>query len=76
VVHYVQVDYLEQYWERVFIHDSYACRRGKGVHKAVDRPQQFLRQATVNRKRPPCSRSAPNTNSTTGTMHPLWRGLA
>ena len=31
VVRHVLVDYLEQYWERVFFHDSYACRKGKGV---------------------------------------------
>ena len=26
VVHHVLVSYLEKTWERVFIHDSYACR--------------------------------------------------
>lgn len=29
VVHDVLVDYLERFWEPVFIYDSYACRRGK-----------------------------------------------
>ena len=52
VVHHVLVDYLERIWEPIFIHDSYACLRGKGVHKAVDRLQRFIRQATVNGKRP------------------------
>lgn len=48
VVHHVLVSYLERIWEPVFIHDSYACRRGKGVHAAVARLQQFMRQATAN----------------------------
>lgn len=48
VVHHLLVDYLERIWEPVFIHDSYACRRGKGVHAAVLRLQRFLREATAN----------------------------
>ena len=53
VVHHVLVSYLEKTWERVFIHDSYACRKGKGVHAAVARLQAFMRQATAN-----CTRCA------------------
>jgi len=48
VVHHLLVDYLERIWEPIFIHDSYACRPGKGVHRGVARLQQFLRQATAN----------------------------
>lgn len=48
VVHHLLVDHLEAMWEPVFIHDSYACRPGKGVHKAVQRLQQFIRQVTAN----------------------------
>jgi hypothetical protein len=51
VVHHVLVGYLEQHWERVFIHESYACRKGKGVHAAVDRLQRFVRQVTANGQR-------------------------
>lgn len=51
IVHHLVVSHLESYWERVFIHDSYACRRGKGVHVAVDRLQTFVRQVTRNGKR-------------------------
>jgi retron-type reverse transcriptase len=32
VVHHLLVGHLEPRWERRFIHDSYACRRGKGTH--------------------------------------------
>ncbi|WP_353213397.1 RNA-directed DNA polymerase [Rhodovarius sp.] len=52
VVHHVLVSHLEKSWEPVFIHDSYACRKGKGVHVAVDRLQQFMREATANGTRP------------------------
>jgi len=48
VVHHLLVDYLERIWEPIFIHDSYACRRAKGVHRAVERLQGFLRQVTAN----------------------------
>lgn len=52
VVHHVLVGFLEGIWEPLFTHDSYACRKGKGVHAAVARPQQFMRQATANGTRP------------------------
>ena len=42
VVHYVLVEHLENIFERKFIYDSYACRKNKGVHKAVTRLQQFI----------------------------------
>jgi hypothetical protein len=52
VVHHLLVDYLERIWEPIFIHDSYACRTGKGVHAGVQRLQTFIRQATSNGTRP------------------------
>jgi hypothetical protein len=52
VVHHILVSHLEKTWEKIFIHDSYACRKGKGVHAGVMRLQQFMRQATVNGTRP------------------------
>ena len=51
VVHHVLVHELERYWEPVFIHDSYACRKDKGIHKAVDRLTQFIQSASENGKR-------------------------
>ncbi|MDN3524363.1 reverse transcriptase/maturase family protein [Halomonas sabkhae] len=33
---------LEPIWERRFISDSYACRVGKGTHRAADRAQEML----------------------------------
>ena len=43
VVHHALTRVLEPIFERSFIFDSYACRRGKGTHAAVDRCQQFAR---------------------------------
>lgn len=44
VVHHWLVPQLEAIWEPLFIFDSYANRRGKGSHAAVQRLQQFVRQ--------------------------------
>jgi len=43
VMHHALVNILEPIWERRFIGDSYATRKGKGVHAAAQRAQQFLR---------------------------------
>jgi RNA-directed DNA polymerase len=44
VVHHAIVNVLEPIFEKRFIHDSYACRRGKGTHRGILRAQQFLRR--------------------------------
>ena len=44
VVHHALVNVLEPIYERCFIFDSYATRKGKGVHAAVGRAQHFLRR--------------------------------
>lgn len=44
VVHHAIVQLLEPIYERRFIFDSYACRRGKGTHRALDRAQHYLRR--------------------------------
>jgi len=43
VVHHLLVERLEKLYEPIFIHDSYANRKGRGSHAAVDRLQQFMR---------------------------------
>jgi len=52
VLHHLLVSHLEPGWERRFIHDSYACRKGKGNHAAVTRLQEFMRKMSNNRSRP------------------------
>ncbi|NLY15371.1 MAG: RNA-directed DNA polymerase [Gammaproteobacteria bacterium] len=43
VVHHLLVGWLERFYEPVFIHDSFANRRGKGTLAAVQRLQAFTR---------------------------------
>lgn len=45
IVHHALVRVIEPLFERIFIYDSYACRKGKGTHAAVLRLQHFLRSA-------------------------------
>jgi hypothetical protein len=51
VVHHILVSRLEPAWERRFIHDSYACRKGKGTHAAVERLRAFMRKVSANGSR-------------------------
>jgi len=44
VVHHAVCAVLEPLFERSFISDSYACRKGKGSHLALDRARLFSRQ--------------------------------
>jgi len=44
VVHHALVNVLEPLYERRFVFDSYACRRGKGTHRAIQRAQYYLRR--------------------------------
>ena len=48
VVHHVLVEKLEQIYEPIFIHDSYACRKDKGLHKAIGRVREFIRKGSKN----------------------------
>ncbi len=48
ILHHLVVRYFEAIWEPIFIHDSYASRRGKGIHAAVTRLRAFTRQVTHN----------------------------
>lgn len=51
VVHHLLVSRVDPVFEPRFIHDSYACRKGKGVLAASDRLMKFLAQATANGRR-------------------------
>lgn len=44
VVHHAINNFMEPLFERIFIYDSYACRKGKGHHRAVKRLQVFSRK--------------------------------
>jgi retron-type reverse transcriptase len=42
IVHHLLVSQIEQGWEKIFIHDSYACRTEKGAHKAIEKIKRIL----------------------------------
>lgn len=44
VVHHALCNLIAPIWEARFIHDSYACRVGKGTHAALDRATYFARR--------------------------------
>ncbi len=44
VVHHAVMNVIEAPLDRRFIADSYACRKGKGVHVAVDRYQRWAQR--------------------------------
>ena len=50
IIHHLLFEHYERIWEPIFIYDSYSCRKGKGIHLAVDRLQSFIKKATCNNK--------------------------
>jgi len=44
VVQHALMDVVEPIWDKLFIYDSYACRKGKGIHSGSRRTMEFIRQ--------------------------------
>lgn len=44
VVHHALCQVIEPIFERSFLYDSYACRKGKGTHAAVERASSYARR--------------------------------
>ena len=44
VVHHALCNVIEPIFDKSFIYDTYACRKGKGTHRAVERFTQFCRK--------------------------------
>ena len=44
VVHHALCNVIEPIFEKTFIHDSYANRKGKGTHRAIERYQHYARR--------------------------------
>lgn len=44
VVHHALCNVIEPIFERRFIEDSYACRKGRGTHRAIRRGQHFMQR--------------------------------
>lgn len=51
IVHHAIVNIIGPIYEKVFIHDSYASRIGKGVHQALLRFDLFKRKVSKNGKK-------------------------
>lgn len=51
VVHHAVVNILQPIYEPLFIHDSYASRKGKGTLKALQRFDEFKRKVSKNNSR-------------------------
>lgn len=50
IVHHAIHFVLEPFYERFFINDSYASRKGRGIHRAAKRVQYFLRKNIKSEK--------------------------
>ncbi|MBN1169484.1 group II intron reverse transcriptase domain-containing protein [Candidatus Micrarchaeota archaeon] len=50
VVHHALCNAIEPVFEKRFIYDSYANRKGKGTHAAIQRFERFLREASQNER--------------------------
>ncbi|HLC73324.1 MAG TPA: reverse transcriptase domain-containing protein [Candidatus Nanoarchaeia archaeon] len=50
IVHHSIVNILEPIFEKIFIYDSYASRKDKGAHWAVERLKDFMRKVSINGK--------------------------
>jgi len=44
VVHHAVCDVIESSLERIFTESSYACRKNKGTHRAVEKAREFLKK--------------------------------
>ena len=51
VVHHWLINQLNPLFERMFIHDSYASRKGRGTHFGIQRVNRFIRQSSLNYSR-------------------------
>ncbi len=51
IIHHAIVNILEPIYEKIFIYDSYASRKNKGQHKALERFHEFKRKVALNGKK-------------------------
>lgn len=51
VVHHLLYNFLEQVFEPIFIAQSCACRKDKGIHQSLNDLQKYLRKVTKNHRR-------------------------
>jgi len=51
VVHHLLIKEIEEIGERVFIYNTFSCRKGKGTHKAVKKLREGIKKASKNYKK-------------------------
>ena len=51
VVHHLIFNYINPFFEKTFINDSYSCRKGKGTHYGIKRIDHFIRSCSENYQR-------------------------
>ena len=51
VVHHWLINRLNPFFEKAFIYDSYASRKGRGAHLGIQRADRFIRQCSANYSR-------------------------
>lgn len=44
IIHRLLYDYLVEIFDKTFIYDTWSCRKGKGLHGAIERTQDFLNE--------------------------------
>lgn len=52
VLHHALYDALYEYFDNKFIYDSYSCRIGKGIHKAILRMKSFVKKESLDFTKP------------------------
>ena len=48
IIHHLIYNYISPFFERLFIHDSYSCRTGKGTSYGIKRLNHFIRSCSRN----------------------------
>ena len=43
IIHHVVIDVLGQHWQHIFIENTYACIKGRGIHKLVEDMQRDMK---------------------------------
>jgi len=44
IIQHAIMNIIEPIWDKLMIHDSYSCRKGKGIHAASKQTCEFIRQ--------------------------------
>jgi len=51
IIHHLIYNYISPFFERLFIHDNYSCRIGKGTSYGIKRLDHFIRSCSRNYNR-------------------------